>query len=154
MIETSPTHLIDIIEFIGILFSAVMLLIGVITYFKNTRIRQAESIATLFENFQRDRQAALDNPKSLKILAEEREISEEDVIKSSMGSFGINQAYLLFFYHKKKLITKDRWENDLQDMRVLFQGKLVSEQWFKVRNRFTGEFQSFIDHTILIDNND
>ena len=67
-----------------------------------------------------------------------------------LPTFDINQAYLLFFYYKQRLITKDRWENDIRDMKGMFANKMVYEQWNKAQNRFTKEFREFVNEQVLV----
>lgn len=140
---------VEILELIGIVFSAVMLLIGVVTYFKNTRIREAELMATLYANFQRDRQAMLDNPKTLAALAEVREETEEALIRNSIISFLINQADLMYTIHKYRLVSKHRVESAVQEWEGLFSKKAIVERWPSIRTRFDDKFRQFIETNIL-----
>ncbi|MEO0899603.1 MAG: hypothetical protein AAFY71_24550 [Bacteroidota bacterium] len=149
MIEVSPLSLIDVLELVGTLATVIALLYAIKSFQKSNKIQEAVFVKELFESFKRDRQAILDNPEALTILAEEREVSKKEIIKSSMGSFDIGRAYLIFHLNERNLIPKERWQEDIKDMKVLFSDALIQAHWQKTKDRFPDTFKRFIETEIL-----
>ena len=136
-------------EVIGTLATVVALVFAIKSFDKNSRIQEAIFVKDLFENFQRDRQAILDNPTALNILAQERGTTPEEMVKASIGSFAINRAYLIYHLHERKLTPEKRWERDIKDMQVMFSEDLVHMHWKNIRARYPIDFQQFVETRIL-----
>ena len=143
------------------LFEAIQLLADIATigalifaiksFSKNARINEAMFINNIFESFQRNRQAILDNPKQLKAYASQREVSEETLIEESIGSFDLNHAYKIYQLYEDKLIPEDKWEQFRADMRLSFSRPLVQKRWNEAKSYFSTDFQEYIDTQILLD---
>lgn len=151
MITSSGISLFEILDVVGTIATVVALIYAIRSFQKNTRIQEAMYIKSLFESFQRDRQAILDNPIALNILATERNVEEREVVKESIGSFSINRAYLLFHLHQKKLLSNSRWEQDKIDIRTLFRESLVYSKWQRIRDYYPADFQLFIEAEVIKD---
>lgn len=149
MVNTFPLSLMELFELISTLALLIALVYTIRSFQKNARINEAIFVKDLFEAFQRDRWAVLDNPEALQVLAEERETTPSELIKESIGSFDINRAYLVYHLYERKLTPENQWVYDIQDIRALFTDKLVLNKWEKVRGRFPHNFQQFIDTEIL-----
>ena len=144
MLNLSSFTFIDILELIGTIATVLALVYAVKSFRKSTRIQEAVFVQNLFENFKRDRQAILDNPRALQILAKERGVSTKEFISASIGSFDISRAYLIFHLNERNLIPKEQWERDIKDMQVLFFDDLVVSRWEQVKTRYPEAFQAFI----------
>ena len=142
-------RLIDIIEIIGILFGAAMLFVTVKTYFKNTRIKQAEFRAMIHSNFQRNRLAILQIPMAREALAKIREETEEELIDNTIVSILINDAVMMYDFHKQNVVLKNQWDTDMREWEGLFSRKVIKERWPKIQNRFSKDFRDLIEQEIL-----
>lgn len=149
MVNTFALSLMELFELVSTLALLVALIYTIRSFRRNARINEATFVKDMFEVFQRDRWAVLDNPEALKVLAEERETTPKDLIKESIGSIDINRVYLVFHLHERGLTPKKQWIHDLQDIRAQFTDQLVCNKWEKMRNFFPENFQQFVDTEIL-----
>ena len=149
MSELFGINISTLIELIGTLATVIALVFAIRSFNRNTQINEAIFVKDLFEGFQRDRQVILNNPVALKIQAEERGLTTDEVIRRSIGSFDINRVYLIYDLHERKLTPENRWERDKQDMRRLFANEMVVNRWQETQSIFPKDFQQFIDEHIL-----
>ncbi|MEO0585884.1 MAG: hypothetical protein AAF135_26980 [Bacteroidota bacterium] len=149
MLELASISFGDLFELGGTIATVIALIFAIKSFRKNNQLQEAMFIKNLFEGFQRDRQAVLDNPTTLKILATEWEKKPEELIRDSLGSFGINRAYLLFYLHQERLTPESRWTQDKRDIEVLFSDSLVANSWWEIQEFYPEDFQTFINTQIF-----
>lgn len=149
MPTTSMFTVADLLEFIGTIATVIALVFAIKSFRKNTRINEAIFAQNLFEAFQRDRRAILDNPNTLEVIAEERGIEPKQLIIDSIGSFDINRAYLVYYLHQEKMTPKERWIHQKKDMQRLFIDKLIQNRWKQIKTRYPTEFQQFVKRELL-----
>jgi len=150
MPEATGISFIDILELISATATVVALIYAIKSFRKSTRIQEAVFVQNLFENFQRDRQAILSNPKTLQIAAKERGITQTELLRASIGSFDINRAYLIYHLRERKLTPSKQWVRDKKDIRAMFSRPQIQKRWESVRTRFPEDFQDFIEQNILL----
>lgn len=115
------------------------------TFKENTKVKEGEFLMRKFEGFQRDRQAMLDNPKTLSLLAGLKGMSENEYILQSINSFRINKAFENYYLYNKGHIEQDVWERDRRDIQRLFSDESIVGRWQELKTLFPVDFQDFIE---------
>lgn len=140
--------LFELLELIGTIATVIALIYTIKSFRKSIRIQEASFVQNLYESFNRDRQAILDNPRALAILSKERNLEPDEFISKSIGSFDINRAYHLYYLHQQNLIPEKRWRQDIRDLQWLFRDQLVLTQWDKIQMVYPEDFRLFIESQI------
>ena len=139
-------------ELLGINIEIILLIIpivlGLVELRRNTKLRLADFLVRKFEGFQRDRQAMLDNPRILTLLAEEKGIPKDDYLMRSINTFRIYTAFENYYLHKKGHIEGELWERDKKDIYRLFTNESILERWEEVKQVHSTDFQAFIEEII------
>lgn len=139
----------ELLDFVDTLATVVALYFTVITIRKNTRIIQNQSVNGLYKDFQELQLAILQNPETLKIIAEELEEKEKEVRKDSLASLLINNTYKAFRLQQRKRIPLDEWDLYERDMKELFKWQFIQDRWQEICPLFSPKFQLYISEHIL-----
>ncbi|MEM6342673.1 MAG: hypothetical protein AAF927_02290 [Bacteroidota bacterium] len=143
--ETLDLTFSSILAIIGYIGGVIGVIYTIRSFRENTRIKEGDFLMRKFEGFQRDRQAMLDNPRILSLLAKHKRISEDEYILRSINSFRINKAFENYYLHKKGHIEAELWERDEKDIHRLFTDPTIIKRWEKAKPFYSRDFQNYID---------
>ncbi|MEL6675620.1 MAG: hypothetical protein AAFR61_25655 [Bacteroidota bacterium] len=146
--EALDFSLNSLLGILGYLGGIVGVVYTVKSFRENTKVKEGDFLMRKFEGFQQDRQAILDNPRILSILAKAKNVQEDEYILRSINSFRINKAFQLYYLHKKGHIQEDLWRLDEKDIQDLFRDPSIMSYWQKIKGFYSFEFQSFIESSI------
>lgn len=143
----SPTS-----SFISIIISTSSTVIALIMLFMTRRDMnrreqkdQEMFIDHVYEQFQEQKLAMLQDPASLKILSDDRGKSVEETKRDSLASIRINQAYRLFRLSQKKYLTEEQWEQLKSDVQFMFTLPSIKSQWTKIQGKYPEPFRKLVN---------
>jgi hypothetical protein len=144
----------EIALYVGIITGAGSLLYSALERHHERRRADLEFTIKIFENFQRDRQALIDNPQALAFLAKQRNVSEEQIIRNFVGTVDLNRVWAIYqVFNKHSLFlnrkSKKEWAGHVEDMKALFEKEYVQERWNEVQTGYPENFRIFINNKVL-----
>ena len=111
---------------------------------------QINALEDRFERLSARRQATIESPKALKVVAKERGLTERQYIINHEAQNGINEAYILFLRKTKWVALRQRqWRRDLLEIQEFFQRESVQTRWQEVCHKYELPFQEFVETQII-----
>ena len=105
-------------------------------------------VDSVYEQFQEQKLAMLQDEASLKILADDQGVSAFKIKKDGIASIRINQAYRLFRLSELRYLDTDQWDNLKADVRFMFALPSIKERWDRIQKEYPESFQQFINQKL------
>jgi hypothetical protein len=116
---------------------------------ENRKRLEGQVLSDVYKNFQSIFSMFLNDKENIKLLAEERHTTSQDIRKRYLATFLINHSYDVFRSNEAKLLPKSFWDTFVIDIKGLYTWGFISARWKQVRHMYPEDFRNFLDNEIL-----
>lgn len=103
----------------------------------------------VYEQFQEQNFAMLQDQDAIDILAHENGKSTKDAKRDALASIRINQAYRLFRLNENGYLNSEQWKQFRLDTGLLFTRSSIQSRWVDIQQYFPPNFREYINEKII-----
>lgn len=71
--------------------------------------------------------------------------NSDEAEQHMLGTYLINHALLLFYYHSKQMLEEDKWCKLKQDINEMLNSPIVINEWPLIKDNYSNDFCKFIE---------